>query len=121
MFIKRFSIYLFYLFIVNSIFIHQVKADVCFSDEETVNIITLLDASERDLDYIKSCESLVKELYNKLDERDKTVVILTKDLIQAKQDVIKYKASRDTWRKVVIYGGTAGVVVIILTVAPTLL
>jgi hypothetical protein len=110
-----------FLFLFNILFPSKVRAEVCFSDTETTNIITLLDASERDLDYIKSCESLVKELYNKLEERDKTVIILTKDLIQAKQDVIKYKASRDTWRKVVIYGGTAGVVVIILTVAPTLL
>ncbi len=95
-------------------------AEVCFTDDEAVNIIALLDASERDLDYITSCDSLVKELYIKIEERDKKIINLTEELIKAKQDAIEYKASRDTWRRIVIYGGAAGAVVLIIELAPLL-
>lgn len=117
MFKKYFSL-LVVLLIFNN---NWAMAEVCFSDEETVDIVTLLDASERDLVLLDSCEKLVKELYVEVEERDKIVEDLTKQLVTAKEDVIKYQDSAATWKKYTIYTSVGAVVVIILELVPKFL
>jgi hypothetical protein len=98
----------------------EAHAEVCFTDSEAVDIITILDASERDLKVISNCEKLVKDVYEQLDIRDKQLQGLTKDLVEAKHDVIKYKASAKQWRKYTWYTAAGAAVILLIKVAPIL-
>jgi len=80
----------------------QEPATICITDKETVDLVTLLDASERDIVLLTSCKKLVKDLYKEIDVRDVKVESLTKELINAKQDSLKYLSSSKTWRTVAI-------------------
>jgi hypothetical protein len=95
--------------------------EVCISDQDAVDLITLLDASERDIDVLSNCELLVKDLYKQVDENNKKLVKVTEDLIQAKQDVIKYKASATTWKRVAWYTSITGIVIVLVEVLPKVL
>lgn len=118
---KKYFIYLVTaMFVTNIFFVNSAAAEVCLQDPDAVDVATLLDASERDLDLLGNCEKLVKDLYQQLDERDKQVKSLTKELVEAKQDVIKYKASAEKWRKVAWYTTAAGVVIVVLKILPAL-
>lgn len=98
----------------------DARADVCISDQDTVDIITLLDSSERDITVLGSCEKLVNDLYTQLDNRDKKLVTITTDLIGAKQEVIKYKHSSERWRRVAVYSSLTGALLILIQIAPVL-
>lgn len=102
-------------------FCNIALAEVCISDEEAVDLITLLDASERDIDVLTNCELLVKDLYKQVDENNKKLVEVTENLIQAKQDVIKYKASATTWKRVAWYASITGVIIVLVEVLPSVL
>jgi hypothetical protein len=117
MFKKYFSL-LVVLLLLN---INTATAEVCFTDEEVVDIVTLLDASERDIVLLDSCEKLVKELYVEVEQRDVIVEDLTKQLITAKEDVIKYQESADTWKKYTIYTSLGAAVIIIVELLPKFL
>jgi hypothetical protein len=95
-------------------------ADVCVSDQEAVDIITLLDASERDIAVLGSCEKLVQDLYAQLDLRDEKIVRITTDLIGAKQEAIKYKNSAVKWRRVAIYSSVTGAIILLIQLVPVL-
>lgn len=119
-FIKYFTISLLVLITVLNVNISQAQAEVCITDKDTVDLITLLDASERDLSVMSSCDKLAKDLYSQLNTRDKKIVTITKDLIGAKQDIIKYKQSSEKWRSVAIYTGLTGVIVVLVQALPVL-
>lgn len=92
------------------------KADtVCISEKETVEIITLLDASERDLQVIETCQKLTNDLYKELDKRDKKVQDLTKELITAKDNELKYRNSSSRWRTIAI--ATSATTIVLVAVA----
>ena len=98
-----------------------VHADeVCFSEQDAVDIITLLDASERDLELLSSCQKLVNELYIEIEIRDKKIVALTDELIKANQQVIKYKKKYERAKKVAWYTTAAGVIILLVQVLPAL-
>lgn len=94
--------------------------EVCITEKDTIDLITLLDASERDLSIMESCESLVKELYGEVEARDEKNINVTNDLIQAKQDVIKYRAASTRWKKVAWYTSIGSAVMLVIQVAPLL-
>lgn len=114
--------YFILIIVLGALFINppSVRAEVCFSDSEAVDILTLLDASERDLKVLGNCEKLVKDIYSQLNERDKQVQGLTKDLVEAKHDVIKYKASAKQWKKYTWYTAAGAAVVLLVKIAPVL-
>jgi len=116
---KFYSILIFLFYLVVCTFPSHVSAEesvVCLVSSDVVDIITLLDASERDLERLRSCEGLVNELKAELDLSNERVIKLTQQLIDAKTDTIKYKASSDRWRSIAIYGG-GGVIVAIVIVS----
>lgn len=117
---KKYFIYIIAVVIINIGYINIANAEVCLQDSDAVDVATLLDASERDLDVLGNCEKLVKDLYIQLDDRDKQVKSLTKELVEAKHDVIKYKASSKKWKKVAWYTTAVGVVVVVLKFLPAL-
>ena len=94
--------------------------EVCFSEQSAVDLITLLDASERDLELLGSCQKLVKELYQEIEIRDTKIVTLTDELIQANQQVIRYKEKYQRARKIAWYTTAAGAVIVIVSVLPAL-
>lgn len=95
-------------------------AEVCIEDQDAVDLITLLDASERDISVLGSCETLVNDLYKQLDSRDKKLLTITNDLIEAKQETLKYKHSSEKWRRVAIYSSITGAVIILIQALPVL-
>lgn len=107
--------------IFNGLTVKSAFSEVCISDSDAVDLITLLDASERDLEVLGSCESLVKELYTKVEEQDKKVVKLTEELIEAKQDVIKYKDSAKRWKRIAWYSSITGALIVIIQILPSVL
>lgn len=120
LFWKNFTILLVSVIIMNCGYTGVALADVCISDQDAVDIITLLDASERDITVLGSCEKLVKDLYAQLDERDVKLVKVTEDLIEAKHEVIKYKESSKRWRRVAIYSSVTSAILILVQLAPLL-
>lgn len=92
------------------------EAKICISKQQAIDIITLLDASDKDLEVLGSCEQLVTELYKTVEERDKRIADLTSNLIQAKQDVLEYKGKVVFWRRVSLYGTAVSVALIVLQV-----
>lgn len=98
----------------------NVYADVCFSDAEAVDLITLLDASERDLDNLTSCQKLVQELYKEVKERDDKIVALTNEIINANQQVIKYKRKYKTAKQIAWYTSIAAAAIVLIEVLPFL-
>jgi len=112
---KKYFIYsILVLFLINQIGVGIANAEVCIKDSDSIDVITLLDASERDLSTLSSCELLVKDLYSKLDERDNQAKGLTDQLISAKQDVLIYKASAAKWRRITLYTTAAGIAVVVI-------
>ena len=99
---------------------NTVYADVCFSDAEAVDLITLLDASERDLEILNSCQQLVEELYKEVKERDEKIIALTNEIINANQQVIKYKRKYTTAKRIAWYTSIAGAAIILLEILPLL-
>lgn len=92
-----------------------VLAEVCVSDAEAVDLITLLDASERDMNVLGKCELLVKDLYAQVEEKDQKVVTLTNDLINAKKQVLAYEKANRTWKTVSLVSVSTNIVFVILT------
>jgi peptidoglycan hydrolase CwlO-like protein len=93
-----------------------VQADeVCFSEAEAVDIITLLDASERDIQLLSSCEALVKELYSEIERRDEVITSLTNDLIKANQKHIVYKEKYIRARNIAWISSLTGILVVLIT------
>lgn len=93
---------------------------ICVSDSDVVDLITLLDSSERDLAILEECQKLVKDLYTELDSRDGKVEVLTKELIKTKQDSLKYRSSATRWRTIAIATTTTSVVLILIQILPVL-
>ena len=93
-------------------------AEVCVSDTTAVDLITLLDASERDLELLNDCTKLVNELHKEVKERDERIVTLTNDLINANQKVITYKRKYKTARKVAWYTSAAAAILVIIEILP---
>ena len=120
MFKKYFTYFIVLVFIYSSC-IQKVYAEVCLSNQEAVDVISLLDASERDLNILSSCEQIVKDLYKQLEVRDDRLQTVTQQLIEAKQDVIKYEASAKMWKKVAWYSTALGVATAALYLLPRLL
>ena len=94
--------------------------EVCFTEQTAVDIITLLDASERDLVLLSSCESLVKELEKEIKIRDEKIVSLTKELIEARQTAVKYEKKYKRARQVAWYTSIAGAIIIAVQTLPAL-
>ena len=111
-----------FLFLFNySIALADESVDVvCVTEQDTVDLITLLDSSERDLELLDTCQKLVKDLYKEIDVRDIRIQKLTKDIITSKQDSLKYQASSKRWRNVALVTGTTSVVLLIIQVLPIL-
>lgn len=89
---------------------------ICITEKEAIDIITLLDASERDLQLVEVCQKLAGDLYKELDERDKKVEILTKELISAKEGELKYRVSSKRWRTIAIATSATTIAVIAISV-----
>jgi hypothetical protein len=96
-------------------------ADVCLSEETAIDVITLLDASERDLVLLDSCHKLVDELYAEIKDRDEKIVSLTNDLINANKKVIKYKRKYEAAKKVAWYTSIAAGIIVLIEVIPYVL
>jgi peptidoglycan hydrolase CwlO-like protein len=95
--------------------------EVCFSEKDAVDLITLLDASERDIELLSSCHKLVNELHAEISIRDKKINTLTDDLIQANQKVIKYQKKYERAKRIAWYTTAAGVIVILVQILPAAL
>ena len=98
--VKYFIILLICLFYCTEL--QAQTSNICVTDKEVVELITLLDASERDIKLLGSCKLLVKDLYKEIDNRDIKVETLTKELISAKQDSLTYLASSKRWRVIAL-------------------
>jgi hypothetical protein len=118
---KKYFTYIIVFILLYGCLLPRAYADVCLSNQEAVDVVSLLDASERDLATLGSCEKLVKDLYKQLEDRDTKLVSVTQQLIEAKQDVIKYEASAKMWRKVAWYSTAAGIVTVALYLLPKVL
>jgi competence protein ComGC len=107
------------LFVPNSTLAEEQT--VCISGTEAVDIITLLDASERDIELLNNCEKLVKDLYTEIERKDTKINNLTKELITARQDVIEYKEKNKTLRKITWYAVGGSVIITVVNLLPALL
>lgn len=98
-----------------------VKAeDVCFTEGQAVDIITLLDASERDIELLESCKELVDNLYREVEERDKKIINLTDEIINANQKVIRYRSKYKTVKRIAWYTSILSGVLVLIQIAPLL-
>jgi len=111
-------VFLLLLFVPCRVYAEDV---VCVSGSDAVDIITLLDASERDLDLLSNCEKLVKDLYDEIEHKDKKINNLTKEVITARQDVIKYKEKNKGLKRITWYAVTGSVVLALIKFLPALL
>jgi hypothetical protein len=93
---------------------------ICISEQDVVDLITLLDSSERDLQLLDTCQKLAKDLYKEIDVRDIRIQRLTKDLISSKQDSLRYQAHSKRWRNVALITGTSSIILIIVQLLPVL-
>ena len=109
------------LFLVNLPSVALAEEMVCVSGKDAVDIITLLDASERDMKLLSNCEKLVKDLYAEIEHKDIKIKDLTKELITARQDVIKYKAKNKVLKKVTWYAVAGSVIIVAIELVPLLL
>ncbi len=87
---------------------------ICITDSEAVDLITLLDASERDIVILNSCKQLVKDLYKEVDIRDAKIEVLTKELISAKQDSLQYLTSSKRWRTIALATSVSTIVLVLV-------
>lgn len=94
--------------------------DVCISENDTLDLITLLDAYDHDLTILSNCEELNKELNKQLLERNSQVESLTVQLVKAKQQELKYMASARTWRTVAWVSTATGILIVVISVAAKL-
>jgi hypothetical protein len=95
--------------------------NICISEQDAVDLITLLDASERDMDRLSTCTALVDKLYKVLKEKDEKIESLTQELIDARQDVLKYRAQNKRLRRITWYALGAAAVVILVEIVPVFL
>jgi hypothetical protein len=101
-------------------FIASAYADICVSEKEAVDIIVLLDASEKDLQKLGACRQLVKELYTELTTKDAKIVSLTDEIVKANKEIIKYKGKYDTVKKVAIFSSVLSGILVVIQLAPLL-
>jgi len=112
--IKKYFIPLIVVLVLYTINYDIVNADVCFTEGLAVDIITLLDASERDIKLLKSCNELVGDLYMEIKQRDDRIVSLTDEIINANQKIISYKQKYETTKKIAWYTSiTSGILIAI--------
>ena len=114
---KKYFSYIIGVLLLNLITFSTSHAEmVCIKEEQAVDIIALLDASEKDLERLSNCEELVAQLYEELGQSYDDIEGLTEQLIEAKRDAIEYKASSKRWKNIAIYtgSGAAGAVLIIV-------
>lgn len=117
---KKFLSFLLVIAFLNlSVFISTTQAEVCFTDEEAVDIITLLEASEHDLELLNSCNQLVEQLYAEIKLRDEHIAKLTDELVKADERyrALVKKRDREKWLR---YVGVGAIVVVIAKVAVAL-
>lgn len=96
-------------------------SEVCISEKDTVDIISLLDASERDMERLSTCTALVDKLYEELQRKDNKIESLTQELIDARQDVLRYRAENARLRKITWYAVGTTAIVILIEVLPVVL
>ena len=96
-------------------------SDVCITERDTVDIISLLDASERDMERLSTCTALVDKLYEELQRKDMKIASLTQELIDARQDVLKYRAENKRLKRITWYAAGAAAIVILIEVLPVVL
>jgi len=89
---------------------------VCISPERATDLIQILDASDRNLQLLESCNALVDQLYAEIELRDHIIENLTKENIELKQEVRRLKKKRDR-EKVLRYAGIAGIIFAVVKVA----
>jgi hypothetical protein len=116
------NIFISFLLIIGILFPYYSAAaeDVCITEKDTVDLITLLDSSERDIVVKDSCQKLVKDLYSELDSKDQKLETLTKELVTSKQDVIKYRAANSTWKTWALVTTTSTALLLAIQIAPAL-
>lgn len=120
--LKQYFIYSIAVIIFTMLSVGPVMAsDVCISEEDTVDIITLLDASERDLMLLDNCTELVDRLYDELKRKDIKIASLTQELIDARQDVLRYKAQNKMLKKVTWYAVGISTIIIVVELLPAFL
>lgn len=93
---------------------------VCFEEKHAVDLITLLDASARDIELLSTCEKLVSDLYKEIEAKDKKIVSLTDEVIKANQRAIKYERKYKAARNVAWYSVIGSIIVVIIKIAPAL-
>lgn len=96
-------------------------SDVCITERDTVDIISLLDASERDMERLSTCTALVDKLYEELERKDMKIASLTQELIDARQDVLRYRAENKRLRKITWYAVGTTAIIILIEVLPVVL
>lgn len=99
----------------------QAEEVVCINSKDVIDVISLLDASERDLELLSSCEKLVKDLYKEIENKDSKINTLTKELITARQETIEYKSKNATLKRITWYSVTGSVLLTIVTILPVVL
>jgi len=92
------------------------QGQVCFTDKEAVDLITLLEASNHDIEALKTCDALVDQLYNEIKLRDEHIVKLTEQLIRTEQNLkdVERKREREKWLR---YAGIGAIVAVIAKIA----
>lgn len=93
------------------------QPNFCVSRNQAVDVVALLEASEKDIRLLKSCRVLVNDLKQAVINRDVQLDAMTAELIKAKKEIIKYEANAATWRKVAWYSvilGGVGIALVLI-------
>ena len=89
---------------------------VCISSESATDLIQILDASDRNLELLKSCDSLVDQLYAEIKLRDEIIAKLTEENIQLKQELSRLEKKRER-EKYLRYAGIGAIIFAVVKVA----
>lgn len=89
---------------------------VCISSEQATDLIQILDASDRNLELLESCNALVDQLYAEIKLRDQIIEKLTKENIELKQEIRALKKQRDR-EKVLRYAGIGAIIFAVVKIA----
>lgn len=94
--------------------------EVCLSSSHAADLIALLEASEQDIILLERCNSLVQELEEAIEIRDKRIVKLANSLIKANTEVIEYKRKYENSTEYLKYSLGANVFFTLLIILPLL-
>lgn len=104
------------LFLLFTPFVSFAEDSVCITSDQATDLIQILDASDKNLEALESCNALVDQLYSEIKIRDEIIERLTLENIELKKEIRHLKKTRDR-EKILRYAGIGAIIFSIIKVA----